>query len=53
VTLYQRIQAAESVEALSTLWRDCAAYRQSLPHAEQEAIKGTFADRKRELGGAS
>lgn len=53
VTLYQRIQAAESVEALSTLWRDCAAYRQALPHAEQEAIKGTFADRKRELGGAS
>ena len=53
VTLYQRIQACETVEALSTLWRDCAAYRQSLPHAEQEAIKGTFADRKRELGGAS
>lgn len=52
-TLYQRIQAAETVEALSTLWRDCAAYRQSLPHAEQEAIKGTFADRKRELGGQS
>ena len=49
VTLYQRIQACETVEALSTLWRDCAAYRQSLPHAEQEAIKGTFADRKREL----
>lgn len=47
--LYQRIQACETVEALSTLWRDCAAYRQSLPHAEQEAIKGTFADRKREL----
>lgn len=53
VTLYQRIQACETVEALSTLWRDCAAYRQGLPHAEQEAIKGTFADRKRELGGAS
>ena len=49
VTLYQRIQAAETVEALSTLWRDCAAYRQGLPHAEQEAIKATFADRKREL----
>jgi hypothetical protein len=49
VTLYQRIQAAETVEALSTLWRDCAAYRQSLPHAEQEAIKASFADRKREL----
>lgn len=52
-TLYQRIQAAETVEALSTLWRDCAAYRQSLPHAEQEAVKTTFADRKRELGGQS
>lgn len=52
-TLYQRIQACETVEALSTLWRDCAGYRQSLPHAEQEAIKGTFADRKRELGGQS
>ena len=49
VTLYQRIQACSDVEALSTLWRDCAAYRQSLPHAEQEAIKGSFADRKREL----
>ncbi|MEY5060199.1 MAG: hypothetical protein RIS45_120 [Planctomycetota bacterium] len=52
-TLYQRIQACETVEALSTLWRDCAAYRQSLPHAEQEAVKASFADRKRELGGAS
>lgn len=49
VTLYQRIQAAETVEALSTLWRDCAAYRQGLPHAEQEAVKASFADRKREL----
>ena len=53
VTLYQRIQACESVEALSTLWRDCAAYRQGLPHAEQEAVKASFADRKRELGGAT
>lgn len=52
-TLYQRIQAAETVEALSTLWRDCAAYRRALPHAEQEAVKASFADRKRELGGAS
>lgn len=51
--LYQRIQAAETVEALSTLWRDCAAYRQSLPHAEQEAVKNTFADRKRELAEVS
>lgn len=51
--LYQRIQACESVEALSTLWRDCAAYRQSLPHAEQEAVKTTFADRKRELAEVS
>ena len=49
VTLYQRIQACSDVEALSTLWRDCAAYRQSLPHAEQEAVKGSFAERKREL----
>lgn len=52
-TLYQRIQACETVEALSTLWRDCAAYRQALPHGEQEAVKASFADRKRELAEAA
>lgn len=42
----------ESVEQLSTLWRDTAQQRQAMTRHDQDAVKEVFGARKRELGGA-
>lgn len=52
-SLYERIQAAATVEDLASLWRASAQERQALPIDEQAQVKAVFAERKAGLGSVS
>jgi len=52
-SLYERIQAAASVEDLASLWRASASERQAMSIDEQSHVKAVFAERKAAVGGAS
>jgi hypothetical protein len=45
-SLYERIQAAATVEDLAALWRASATERQSMSIDEQSQVKAVFAERK-------
>jgi hypothetical protein len=45
-SLYERIQAAATVEDLASLWRASASERQSMSIDEQAQVKAVFAERK-------
>jgi hypothetical protein len=50
-SLYERIQAAASVEDLASLWRASASERQAMSIDEQSQVKAVFGERKGALGG--